>query len=110
MPTKICDIDRDAVAASLSGATPDKSGIGVHYVDAFIKPMNTVLEDGTKVICKRRGLQIMFAVGGKKGTGLMRRLTVSRDPVVMLEAALQEAAAAAGATLSVEDDAVLIAG
>ena len=28
-------------------AHEDKSGIGVHYVDAYIKPMNVKLEDGT---------------------------------------------------------------
>ena len=39
----------------------------------------------------------------------MRRLAVSRDPVVMLEAALQEAAAAAGIELTVEDGAIFIA-
>ena len=38
----------------------------------------------------------------------MRRLEVSPDPVVMLEAALQEAAKAAGVELSVEDGAIFI--
>jgi hypothetical protein len=36
----------------------------------------------------------------------MRRLDVSRDPVVMLDAALQEAAKAAGIELTVADGAV----
>jgi len=39
---------------------------------------------------------------------LMRRLDVSPDPVVMLDAALQEAAKAAGVELSVEDGAVYV--
>ncbi len=68
----------------------------MHYVDAYLKPMNTKLEDGTSVKCKRRGLKIVLSVGTKKGEGLMRRLDVSRDPIVMLDAALQEAAKAAG--------------
>ena len=83
----------------------DKSGIGVHYVDAYIKPMNAKLPDGTAVKCKRRGLKITLQAGTKKGDGIMRRLEVSTDPVVMLEAALQEAAKNAGVELSVEDGA-----
>ena len=39
----------------------------------------------------------------------MRRLDVGPDPVVMLDAALQEAAAAAGVELTVEDGAIFIA-
>ena len=61
--------------------------------------MNIKLEDGTPVKCKRRGLKITLSAGGKKGEGLMRRLDVSPDPVVMLDAALQEAAKAAGVEL-----------
>ena len=53
--------------------------------------------------CKRRGLKIMLTVRGKNGDGLMRRLAIGPDPVVMLDAALQEAAASAGVTLAVAD-------
>ncbi len=88
--------------------TDDKSGIGVHYVDAYIKPMNVKLEDGTPVKCKRRGLKITLSAGAKKGEGLMRRLAVSPDPVVMLDAALQEAAKGAGLELTVEDGAIFL--
>jgi hypothetical protein len=38
----------------------------------------------------------------------MRRLEVSTDPVVMLNAALQEAAKAAGIELAVEDGAIFV--
>jgi hypothetical protein len=107
MKTKICDLN-PAAKDKLPALTEDKSGIGVHYVDAFIKPMNVKLEDGTPVRCKRRGLKITLTVGTKKGEGLMRRLDVSPDPIVMLDAALQEAAAAAGVSLTVEDQAVFI--
>src|SRR5215471_2905649 len=95
---KICDVNT-AAEAKLPEHTGDKSGIGVHYVDAFIKPMNVKLEDGTPVKCKRRGLKITLSVGAKKGEGLMRRLDVSKDPIVMLKAALAEAAKAAGIEL-----------
>ena len=105
--TKLCDLN-PAAKEKLPPAFTDKSGIGVHYVGAFIKPMNTKLPDGTRVSCKRKGLKITLAVGGKKGEGLMRRLAVSKDPVVMLDAALQEAAKAAGVELKIAGTEILI--
>ncbi len=105
--TKLCDIN-PAAAGKLPPSTPDKSGIGVHYIDAFLAPMYAALPDGTRVACKRRGLKITLRVGAKKGDGLMRRLDVSADPVVMLPAALQEAAAAAGVQLEITDREILI--
>lgn len=108
MRVKLCDVS-PAAEDKLPQHTDDKSGIGVHYVDAFIKPMNVKLEDGTAVKCKRRGLKIVLSAGGKKGEGLMRRIDVSADPIVMLEAALQEAAKAAGIGLTVEDGAIYCA-
>ena len=106
--TKLCDIN-GAARTKLPPAFAEKSGIGSHYVDAFIKPMNTSLPDGTRVGCKRKGLKVTLTVGTKKGEGLMRRLTVSSDPAVMLNAALQEAAKAAGVELKLTDTEVLIA-
>jgi hypothetical protein len=102
MKVRICDVNAAALG-KLPAHTDDKSGVGAHYVDAFIKPMNTKLEDGTPVKCKRRGLRILFSAGTAKGEGLLRRLEHGPDPVAMLEAALQEAASAAGVGLSVED-------
>ena len=105
---KLCSIDA-AVKQKLPPTFTEKSGIGVHYTDAFIKPMNTKLPDGTRVSCKRKGLKITLVVGTKKGEGLMRRLEVSRDPVVMLHAALQEAAKAAGIELQITETEILLA-
>jgi hypothetical protein len=99
---KICDINQ-AATEKLPPGFSDKSGIGVHYVDAFIKPMNTTLEDGRRVACKRRGLKISLLIGDKKGEGLMRRLDVSGDPVVMLRVALLEAAKAGGIDLIIDE-------
>ena len=107
MKIKLCDVN-PAAKDKLPGLTDDKSGIGVHYVDAYIKPMNTKLEDGTPVRCKRRGLKISLSAGAKKGEGLMRRLAVSRDPVIMLDAALQEAAKTAGIEVTVENGAIFL--
>jgi hypothetical protein len=107
MKTRLCDVNASALE-KLPEKTGDKSGIGVHYVDAYIKPMNIKLPDGTAVRCKRRGLKIVFSAGPKKGEGLLRRVDVSSDPVVMLDAALQEAAKAAGVGLSIEDGALFL--
>lgn len=107
--TKLCDLNQVA-KEKLLPVVNDKSGIGVHYIDAYIKPMNTTLADGTRVSCKRKGLKITLAAGTKKGEGLMRRLEVSKDPVVMLQAALQEAAKAAGVEMRITDTEIFISG
>ena len=105
--TKLCDVNK-AAKEKLPPTFAEKSGIGSHYVDAFVKPMNAKLPDGTRVGCKRKGLKVTLTVGTKKGEGLMRRLDVSKDPVVMLNAALQEAAKAAGIELQITDTEILI--
>ena len=104
---KLCDLN-PAARQKLPPAFPDKSGIGVHYIDAFLAPMNAALPDGTRVSCKRKGLRVTLRVGAKKGDGLMRRLAVGPDPVAMLEAALQEAARAAGVQLRCTATEILI--
>lgn len=105
---KLCEINQ-AAKDKLPPAFAEKSGIGSHYVDAFVKPMNTKLPDGTRVGCKRKGLKITLTVGTKKGEGLMRRLTVSKDPIVMLRAALEDAAKAAGVELKITDTEIFVA-
>lgn len=107
MKIKLCDVN-PAAREKLPQHTDDKSGVGVHYVDAYIKPMNLKLPDGTPVRCKRKGLKIVLSAGGKKGEGLLRRLDVGPDPAAMLDAALQEAARAAGIELTVEDGAIFV--
>ena len=105
--TKLCDINL-AAKENLPPQFQEKSGVGSHYADAFIKPMNTKLADGTRVSCKRKGLKITLVVGAKKGEGLLRRLDVGKDPVAMLGAALQEAARAAGVELNITDSEILL--
>ena len=95
MKIRLCDVNQ-AAAEKLPEHTGDKSGVGVHYVDAYIKPMNTKLEDGTLVKCKRRGLKIVLTAGAKKGEGLLRRLAVGPDPVVMLDWLFVAVSAASG--------------
>ncbi len=107
MKLKLCAINPEALD-KLPEFTDDKSGVGVHYVDAWIKPMNATLENGEAVKCKRRGLKITLTVGARKGEGLLRRLDVARDPVVMLQAALREAATTAGIEISTEDNTIFL--
>lgn len=104
---KLCDINKEAILKLPPGAV-DKSGIGVHYTDAFIQPMNTTLDDGTRIACKRKGLKILLVVGTKKGEALMRRLEVSSDPVIMLKTALSDAAAMAGVELKITDSGIFL--
>ena len=61
-----------------------------------------------RIACKRKGLKINLIVGTKKGEGLMRRLDVSKDPVAMLDSALQEAAKMAGVQIKVTDTEILV--
>ena len=80
MKTKLCDVNPAAIE-KLPHLTGDKSGVGVHYVDAYLKPMNVQLEDGTAVRCKRRGLKVTLTAGAKKGDGLLRRLDNGPDQI-----------------------------
>lgn len=104
---KLCDLNQ-AAKEKLPPGFRDKSGIGVHYIDAFIAPMNAALPDGARVSCKRKGLKVTLRVGAKKGDGLMRRLQVSPDPVIMLKAALEEAAKNAGVQIQITDTEILM--
>ncbi|MGA7160943.1 MAG: hypothetical protein WBZ48_08065 [Bacteroidota bacterium] len=104
---KLCDLNL-AAKEKLPPTTADKSGIGVHYIDAFIKPMNTKIENDVRVSCKRKGLKLTLTVGTKKGEGLMRRLDVSRDPVVMLQSALLDAAKSAGVELKITESEIFV--
>ena len=54
------------------------------------------------------GIEDRALSGPKKGEGLMRRLAVGPDPVVMLDAALRDAAKTAGVELTVEDGVVYL--
>lgn len=81
----------------------DNSAIGVHYMDAYLKPFNSKVEGEYEVKVKRKGLKVSLKINGEVGHGLMRRLDVSLDPKVMLQAALNEAATEAGYTYSLEN-------
>ena len=104
---RIADENR-AAEALLPPAAPDGSGIGVNYVDAYVKPLNVAVEGGPKVACKRKGLKIILTVGEQTGEAVMRRVDHGPDPRLMLRMALESAAVAAGARFFVEGDAVYL--
>ncbi|HSF15297.1 MAG TPA: hypothetical protein VLK65_07075 [Vicinamibacteria bacterium] len=90
----------------LPEAKDDGSGIGINYADAYIKIFKTTLEDGRKVLCKRRGLKLTLTVGERTGEGLMRRLEHGPDVKNILCEALKEAARNAGAEFETDDGAL----
>ncbi len=89
-------------------ATPDNSGIGVNYVDAYIKPFNTETTDGLQISCKRKGLKITLSIGDKTGEAIMRRIDHGPDVRRILREALKSAAVEAGANLTVEEGAICL--
>ena len=81
----------------------DASGIGVNYADAVLKMFKTTLEDGRKIVCTRRGLEVTLKVGDRSGSALLRRIEHGPDVRDIMHQALIEAAAGAGARYSIED-------
>lgn len=102
MKLKINDENADAEAL-IPPNQPDNSGIGVNYADAYLKTLNVELEDGRKVVCKRKGLRINLSVGDAKGEALMRKRENGPDVKSILRCALNEASTAAGLGFSVEE-------
>jgi hypothetical protein len=101
---KVRVADENVGAAQLIPPTaPDGSGIGINYVDAYIKPLNAELENGQKVTCKRKGLKIILSIGEKTGEAVIRRVDHGPDVRNMLRQALDSAAQQAGSTLHIEE-------
>jgi hypothetical protein len=97
------DIDR-----FLPEQREDNSGVGINYADAYLKAFKTTLDDGRKVLCKRRGLKLTLKIGSSTGEGLLRRIEHGPDVRNILQHALKEAATDAGAGFSVEDGAIYL--
>lgn len=90
-------IDEAQADNFLPGNKLDGSGVGVNYVDAYLKAFKVTLEDGRKLLAKRRGIRITITIGDAKGEGLLRRVAYGPDPKVLIREALSEAAQALGA-------------
>jgi hypothetical protein len=103
-PIELCP-ENPAAVDMLRPEKNDRSGVGVHYVDAYLKPLKAgvPLPDGTKFSAKRRGIKITLSHGTQKGEALLRRLVDGPDPVAMLRVALEEAAAKIGVALKAVD-------
>jgi hypothetical protein len=101
-------IDEAQVDAFLPQNKLDGSGVGVNYVDAYLKAFKVTLEDGRKLLAKRRGIRITLTIGDAKGEGLLRRLVHGPDPKVLIREALNEAAAQLGATVRIQPGTVEI--
>ncbi len=92
--------------ATLQGAMPDGSGVGVNYVDVIAKASKQTLADGRKLLLKRKGLKLTLAIGDKQGEALLRRLDHGPDVHDIVYQAIQDVALAAGARASFEPGAV----
>ena len=107
MKTRIAE-ENVAACELLPPAAPDGSGIGVNYVDAYLKSLNVTLDDGRTIACKRRGLNIELAIGDRTGEALLRRIEHGPDPKAILQRALQTAAEQAGAVIVVDDGVIYL--
>ncbi len=105
MRIKIGDVNPRA-KDQLPAVKPDASGVGVNYAEAYLKPFRARLEDGSKVLIKRRGLELRLRIGDREGRSLLRRLEHGPDVEDILRHALEEAARNAGAVFVEEDGAL----
>jgi hypothetical protein len=107
MRHKIAEVPAEA-DQFLPEAREDHSGIGVNYADVWLKALKTTLEDGRKVVARRRGLKITLSVGDRQGEGLLRRIEHGPDVREIVRHALAEAASGAGLRLAVDDGVVYL--
>ena len=99
-------IDEAQAETHLPETKPDSSGVGVNYADQILKPFKLTLDDGRKLLAKRKGLKITIAVGDKSGEGILRRLQYGPDVKIMFRRALEEAAQNGGFGISFEPNAI----
>ena len=87
----------------LPPARDDNSGVGINYADAYLKAIKITLDDGRRILAKRRGLKITFSIGDRTGEGLLRRLQNGPDEKTIVRKALDDAVRNAGARFDVEN-------
>ena len=87
----------------LPPARDDNSGVGINYADAYLKAIKITLDDGRRILAKRRGLKITFSIGDRNGEGLLRRLQNGPDEKTIVRKALDDAVRNAGARFDVEN-------
>lgn len=98
--------DQAKADATLQGAMPDGSGVGVSYVDVIAKASKLTLPDGRKLLLKRKGLKLTLAIGERQGEALLRRLEHGPEVRDVVRRGLEAVALAAGARASLEPGAL----
>ena len=92
----------------LPPARDDGSGVGINYADAYLKAIKITLDDGRKVLAKRRGLKITFTIGDRAGDGILRRLENGPNEKTIVHKAIEEAAQNAGARFDIQDGIMIL--
>lgn len=94
--------DQAKADATLQGAMPDGSGVGVSYVDVIAKASKLTLPDGRKLLLKRKGLKLTLAIGDKQGEALLRRIDHGPDVRDIVRKGIEAVALAVGARARLE--------
>jgi hypothetical protein len=99
-------IDEAQANSHLPEVKADGSGVGVNYADQILKPFKVTLEDGRKLLAKRKGLKITITIGDKSGEAILRRIENGPDVKDIFRKALEEAARNAGASVVFDNGAI----
>jgi hypothetical protein len=99
-------IDETQVNAHLPEVKADGSGVGVNYADQILKPFKVTLDDGRKLLAKRKGLKITITIGEKSGEAILRRIENGPEVKNIFRKALEEAARNAGASVVFDANAI----
>jgi hypothetical protein len=99
-------IDEAQADSHLPEVKADGSGVGVNYADQILKPFKLTLEDGRKLLAKRKGLKITITIGEKSGEAILRRIDNGPEVKNIFRKALVEAAHNAGASVVFETGAI----
>lgn len=100
----VLPVDAARAETALPESKPDGSGVGINYTDAMLKSVKVTLEDGRRVMFKRRGLRLTVSIGNRSGSALLRRLEHGPDVKRIFREALREAVANVGASVHFGDD------
>jgi hypothetical protein len=92
-------IDEAQADSHLPEVKSDGSLVGVNYADQILKPFKVTLEDGRKLLAKRKGLKITITIGDKSGEAILRRIENGPEVKNIFRKALEEAARNAGASV-----------
>jgi hypothetical protein len=92
-------IDEAQADSHLPEVKSDGSLVGVNYADQILKLFKVTLDDGRKLLAKRKGLKITITIGDKAGEAILRRLENGPEVKSIFRKALEEAARNVGASV-----------